>query len=189
MKVTNIGYIYLYTGTGGGKTANALGLALRTVGHGKKAVIIQFCKFRKDIGEHLIKNKLGDLYEIHTFGREVWLGKEDKTAEFGGTKFKVERVTDRDKELAEDGLAFASKIMQEQKPDLLVLDELNLATHWKLLEAKKVLEFLQKVPKETTIVITGRNASQELIDRADFVNIVQEVKMPKAFKPTAGIQY
>ncbi len=187
--VIKMGYVYLYSGTGGGKTANALGLALRSIGHNKKTVIIQFCKWRKDTGEYLVKAKLGDLYEIYTFGREVWLGKEDMTAEFGGKKFKVEGVTDRDRELAESGLAFAAKIMQEKKPGLLVLDELNLALHWKLLEIERVLELLRNVPTETTVVITGRYASQELVDRADFVNLVQEVKMPKSFELTEGIQY
>jgi cob(I)alamin adenosyltransferase len=184
-----MGYIYLYTGMGGGKTANALGLALRTVGHGRKAVIIQFCKWRKDTGEYLIKGKLGDLYEIYQFGREVWLGIAQKTEEFGGEKFKVEGVTDRDRELAEDALAFAAKIMQEKKPHLLVLDEVNLAAHWKLLDVKRVLEFLNRVPEETSVVLTGRYAPQELIDRADFVNLVQDVKMPEKFTPTEGIQY
>lgn len=184
-----MGYIYLYTGTGGGKTANALGLALRTVGHGKKAVIIQFCKFRKDVGEYLIQRELGDLYEIHTFGREVWLGKENMTAEFAGQKFKVEAVTDRDRELAEDGLAFAAKIMLEQKPALLVLDEANLAAHWKLIDAKKMLDLLGKVPKETSVVMTGRYAPQEFIERADFVVEVREVKMPEKFELTQGIQF
>ncbi len=179
----------MYTGNGGGKTANALGLALRTVGHGKKAVIIQFCKFRKDIGEYLIKPKLGDLYEIHTFGREVWLGKKTMTAEFGGTKFKIEAVSDRDREIAEDGLAFAAKIMQEQKPALLVLDEVNLAADWKALDVKKVLELLENVPEETTVIMTGRNAPKEFIERADFVNVIEETKMPKKFEVTAGIQY
>jgi cob(I)alamin adenosyltransferase len=184
-----MGYIYLYTGTGAGKTANALGLALRSVGHNKKTVIIQFCKWRKDTGEYLIKEKLGDLYEIHLFGREVWLGKENATAEFGGEKFKVEGITDRDKELAEDGLAFAAKIMQEKRPHLLVLDEVNLAANWKLLDINKILELLRHIPNETTVIMTGRYAPQELINRADFVNIVQEVKMPKKFKLTKGIQY
>jgi cob(I)alamin adenosyltransferase len=184
-----MGYVYLYTGTGGGKTANALGLALRTVGHGKKAVIIQFCKFRKDVGEHLIKSKLGDLYEIHAFGRETWIGKKNMTAEFGGEKFEVEAVTDRDKELAEEGLAFAAEIMQKQKPALIVLDEVNLAVHWKLLKVKRVLELLRGIPKETTVVMTGRYAPQKLIDQADFVNLVQELKMPKKFELTEGIQY
>ena len=187
--VIKMGYVYLYTGTGGGKTANALGLALRTVGHGKKAVVIQFCKWRRDTGEVLVEEKLGDLYEIHLFGREAWLGKETMTAEFGGEKFKVEGVTDRDRELAETGLAFAAQIMQDKKPALLVLDEVNLAAHWKLVDVVKVLAVLEKVPEETTVVMTGRYAPQEFIERADFVNLVQEAKMPKKFKLTEGIQY
>ena len=81
------------------------------------------------------------------------------------------------------------QIMQEKKSHLLVLDEVALAVHWKLLDVKKVLELLDKVPEETTVVITGRYAPQELVDRADFVNIVQDVKMPKHFKLTEGIQY
>jgi cob(I)alamin adenosyltransferase len=184
-----MGYIYLYTGTGGGKTANALGLALRSVGHGKTVVIVQFCKWRKDTGEYLVKDKLGGLYEIYLFGREVWLGKEGKTEEFGGEKFKVESINDVDRQLAEKGLKFAAKIMMEKKPHLLVLDEVNLAAHWKLLEVKAVVELLSKLPEETTLVMTGRYAPQELIDRADFVNLVQDVKMPKKFNLTKGIQY
>jgi len=184
-----MGYVYLYYGTGGGKTANALGLALRSVGHGKSVVIIQFFKWRKDIGEYLIKDRLAPNYEVYQYGREAWLGEEEKTAEFGGEKFKVECVKSSDKELAGKALDFARQIMKEKKPHLLVLDEIALAVHWKLLDVKKVLELLDKVPEETTVVITGRYAPQELIDRADFVNIVQDVKMPKHFKLTEGIQY
>ena len=184
-----MGYIYLYTGTGGGKTANALGLALRSVGHGQKVVIIQFFKWRKDIGEYLVKDKLGGLYEIYQFGRPAWLGKEGKTAKFGGEEFKVESVKDSDRDLATKGLAFAEQVMKEKKPHLLVLDEINLAVYWKLLEVKAVLELLSKVPKETTVVMTGRYTPQELIDRADFVNVVQDVKMPEKFKLTKGIHY
>jgi cob(I)alamin adenosyltransferase len=184
-----MGYIYLYTGTGGGKTANALGLALRSVGHNKSVIIIQFLKWKKDIGEYLVKDKLAPYYEIYQFGREAWLGEEEKTAEFAGEKFKVESVKSHDKELAKKGLDFAAQVMKEKKPHLLVLDEINLAVHWKLLDIKDVLELLEDVPEETTVVLTGRYAPQELIDRADFVNIVQDVKMPKHFKPIAGIQY
>ncbi len=184
-----MGYVYLYTGTGGGKTANALGLALRSVGHGETVLIIQFCKWRKDTGEYLVKDRLGGLYEIYLFGREVWLGKTGKTEEFGGEKFQVEGINETDKQLAEKGLKFAEQIMKDKKPHLLVLDEVNLAAHWKLLDTKTVLELLDKVPAETTVVMTGRYAPQELIDRADFVNVVQEVKMPEKFKPIKGIQY
>ena len=184
-----MGYVYLYYGTGGGKTANALGLALRSVGHGKSVVIIQFFKWKKDIGEYLIKDRLAPNYEIYQFGREAWLGEEEKTEEFGGEEFAVECVKSRDKALAKKALDFAAKVLREKKPHLLVLDEVALAVHWKLLDVKKVLELLDKVPEETTVVITGRYASKELVDRADFVNIVQDVKMPKDFKLTEGIQY
>jgi cob(I)alamin adenosyltransferase len=184
-----MGYVYLYTGTGGGKTTNALGLALRSVGHGKKVVVIQFLKWREDIGEYLIKNRLAPYYEIYQFGREAWLGETDRTEEFAGEKFEVECVKSVDKELAKKGLAFAKKIMAEKKPHLLVLDEIGLATEWKLLEVKDVLEILDDVPEETTVVLTGRLAPKELADRADFVNVIQQVKMPEDFKPTEGIQY
>jgi cob(I)alamin adenosyltransferase len=184
-----MGYVYLYYGTGGGKTANALGLALRSVGHNKKVVIIQFLKWKKDIGEYLIKDRLAPNYEIYQFGREAWLGEKEKTAEFGGEKFSVECVKNHDKELAKKALDFAAKVMREKKPHLLVLDEIGLAAQWKLLDVKDVLELLDNVPSETTVVMTGRLAPKELMDRADFVNEVREVKMPKDFKLTEGIQY
>ena len=184
-----MGYVYLYYGSGGGKTANALGLALRTVGHNRKVVIIQFLKWKKDSGEYLIQEKLKPYYEIHQFAREVWLGEEEKTAEFGGEKFAVENVKSSDRELAKKGLDFAGEVMQKKKPHLLVLDEINLATQWKLLEVEEVIKLLNNVPEETTVVMTGRLAPKELIDRADFVNEVREVKMPKKFKLTKGIQY
>jgi cob(I)alamin adenosyltransferase len=184
-----MGYIYLYTGTGGGKTANALGLALRSVGHGKSVVIIQFLKWREDIGEYLVKERLAPYYEIYQFGREAWLGEKEKTEEFAGEKFEVECVKNLDKELAGKALDFARKIMKEKKPHLLVLDEIGLAAEWKLLSVKDVLALLDKVPEETTVVMTGRLAPKELADRADFVNVIQQVKMPKDFKLTEGIQY
>jgi cob(I)alamin adenosyltransferase len=184
-----MGYVYLYTGTGGGKTANALGLALRSVGHDKKVVVIQFLKWREDIGEYLIKDRLAPYYEIHQFGRKAWLGEKEKTEEFAGEKFEVECVKNVDRELAGKALAFARKILREKKPHLLVLDEIGLAAHWKLVSATDVLEMLDNVAEETSVVMTGRFAPKELADRADFVNVVQQFKMPKDFKPTEGIQY
>jgi len=183
-----MGYVYLYYGTGGGKTANALGLALRCVGHHKKVVIIQFLKWKKDTGEYLIKDKLKPYYEIYQFGREAWLGEEDKVAEFGGEKFIIESPKSEDKALAKEGLDFAREVLK-RKPHLLVLDEINLATQWKLLKVEDVLKLLESVPRETTVVMTGRSAPRELIDRADFVNVVQEIKTPKRFELTQGIQY
>jgi cob(I)alamin adenosyltransferase len=184
-----MGYVYLYVGTGGGKTANALGLALRSVGHRKHVVIVQFFKWKKDIGEVLIKDKLRPYYEIYQFGREAWLGEKDQTAEFAGEKFTVECVKADDKRLAREALEFAENTMLEKKPHLLVLDEVGLAAHWKLLDVNDVLKMLEKVPAETTVVMTGRVAPKELVERADFVNEVTQVKMPKKFELTEGIQF
>lgn len=69
--------VYLYTGSGAGKTTNALGVALRTVGHEKRAVVIQFMKWRKDTGEYKVRKKLQPYYEIYQFGRKGWEGLDD----------------------------------------------------------------------------------------------------------------
>ena len=184
-----MGYTYLYSGTGAGKTTNALGLALRSIGHKRRVVIIQFLKWKKDIGEYKIKEKLKPYYEIHQFGRPVWLGEKDGTVYFGGQKFKVESFKEVDKKLAKKGLEFSRKVLKEKQPHLLILDEINLALHWKLLEIKEVLEFLDNLPEITDVVLTGRYAPKELMEKADFVNVIQDVKAPKKFKLTKGIQY
>ena len=169
------GQVYLYTGTGGGKTTNALGLALRCVGHGLKVIIIQFMKWWKNIGEYKIKDRLAPYYEIYQFGREGWIG--------------LNNLTDEDKRLAKEGLEFARKIVREKRPHLLVLDEINLAVYCKLLDVKEVLKFLDEIPEETHVVLTGRFAVKELIERADIVNEIVEIKAPEKPPIVKGIQY
>jgi len=170
-----MGYAYLYTGTGGGKTTNALGLALRSVGHGHKVVIIQFMKWWKNTGEYKIRKKLEPYYEIYQFGRKDWIG--------------LSNLEEEDKTLAKRGLEFAKKIVKERKPHLLVLDEINLAVHCKLLDFSEVLDLLDNIPKKTDVVLTGRHAPKELMDRADFVNEVKDIKHPREIPITKGIQY
>jgi len=170
-----LGYIYLYTGTGAGKTTNALGLALRSIGHKHKVVIIQFLKWWKNTGEYKIRKMLAPYYEIYQFGRKGWHG--------------LSNLGEEDKKLAEKALKFAEKIVREKKPHLLVLDEINLALHCKLLDVKEVLEFLDKIPKRTDVVLTGRYAPKELIDRAEFVNEIVDIKHPAEMVTTKGIQY
>ena len=170
-----MGYIYLYTGTGGGKTTNALGLALRSVGHRRKVVIIQFLKWWKNIGEYKIRKRLAPYYEIYQFGRKGWIG--------------LGNLGEEDKKLAEKGLEFAEKVVREKKPHLLVLDEINLAVHCKLLDANEVVEFLEEIPNKTDVVLTGRYAPKGLIEKADFVNEVKDIKHPKEIPTTKGIQY
>lgn len=169
-----MGEVYLFTGTGGGKTTNALGLALRTVGHRKRAVIVQFLKYWKKTGEYKVRDRLKPYYTIKQFGRKGWKG--------------LSRLGPRDRELCLKGLEFAGKALKS-RPSLLVLDEVNLAVHTGVLKAGEVLEFLEKVPKNTDIVLTGRYAPRELVRRADYVIEIVDRKHPKKPASKAGIQY
>jgi cob(I)alamin adenosyltransferase len=170
-----MGNIYLYTGTGAGKTANALGLALRSIGHRRKVVVIQFLKWWKNTGEYKVRKMLMPYYEIYQFGRRGWIG--------------LNNLGEEDKKLAHKALRFAEKIVKEKKPQLLVLDEVNLALHCKLLDVKEVLEFLDRIPKKTDVVLTGRFAPKELVNKAEFVNEIIDIKHPKKIVTTKGIQY
>lgn len=169
------GMIYVYTGLGAGKTTNALGIAMRCVGHKKKVIIIQFMKWWKETGEYKIKELLSPYYEIYQFGRKGWIG--------------FENLDERDKELAKEALEFAKKVVAEKKPSVLVLDEINLAMHCNLLDVKEVIGFLHSLPPETDAVLTGRYAPDELIEASDFVNEVKDVKHPKKLVAREGIQY
>lgn len=170
--------IYLCTGEGAGKTTNALGLALRSVGHRHKVIIIQFLKWWKRLGEWKIASRLKPYYSIYQFGRKGWHG------------FK--NLTEQDKKLAHQGLVFAEQIARKEKPALLILDEINLAVHLKLLPVEAViasLKRIQKVKKDIDIVLIGRYAPKELIDFSDFANEVSVLKMPKKLVAKKGIQY
>jgi len=172
--VTNRGTVYVYTGEGAGKTTNALGLALRCLGHGYKVVIIQFLKWWKNTGEYKFKKKMPKNYEIFQFGRKGWIG--------------LKNLTEKDKILSRKALNLAKKKIKE-KPQLLVLDEINLALYCKLIDVKEVIEFLKTVPKETSVVLTGRHAPREIVDFADFVNEIIDIKHPDEIPTVKGIQY
>jgi len=169
------GMVYLYTGTGAGKTTNALGIAMRCVGHKQKVVIIQFLKWWKKTGEYKIRNRLKPYYEIYQFGRRGWISFKD--------------LDERDKKLAQKALEFAKKIVKNKKPRVLILDEINLALHRKLLDKKEVVDFLMNLPPRTDVVLTGRYAPEELWDAADFVNVIVDNKHPKQLVAKKGIQY
>lgn len=170
-----MGEVYLFTGTGPGKTTSALGLALRAVGQGKKVVIVQFLKWWKNTGEYRIRRRLSPHYDIRQFGRRGWVGKEE--------------LGEEDRKLARRGLEFARKVAREEKPDLLILDELNLAAGWKLVEVEEVLRLLDDLPEKTDAVLTGRHAPRKLRERADVVVEVREVKLPERLRARKGLQY
>lgn len=174
LKMPKKALVYLWTGLGVGKTTSALGAALRQVGHGHNVTIIQFMKGRRYIGEYQIAKKLAPHYKIYQFGREGWVD--------------VLHPSKQDRKLAQQGLAFAYKAAK-QKPDLLILDEINYAAAIGLLKEKDILDFLDKVPPETIVYLTGRFATLRLIDRADYANEVVTLKMPPKIAPKKGVDY
>jgi cob(I)alamin adenosyltransferase len=166
--------IYLWTGNGAGKTTSALGVALRCAGHKQKVVVVQFMKGRKDIGEIKVAKKLAPYYNIYQFGKKTWVD--------------LKNPSSIDVEKAYEGLVFAVQ-QAKKKPKLMILDEINLAAKIGLLKIDDVLKALNDISKHTIVYLTGRYAPKKLIDRADFVNEIKEVKKPKKYAARKGIEY
>jgi len=190
--VTAMGHVYLYYGTGGGKTVASLGLALRSIAHGHRVVIIQFLKHWKETGEYKAAKTLGPLYEIRQFGRPGWIksGKGGDEVSVGGFEASLRGPSEEDKVAAREALRYAERVLKaDHPPELLILDEVCLAAHMGIVDTADVLALLDKLPEETDAILTGRYTPGELIDRADFVNEVREVKAPSKFVSREGIQY
>jgi len=168
----NSGYVHLYTGGGGGKTTAALGVALRALGHGQRVVILQFMKGRPDIGEVLFKKKAKG-YEIRQFGRKQFVN--------------LEHPSKADAKLARAGLAYAKRALRT-KPDVLILDEINLAAAIGMIKPKEVVALIKSKPRDTSIYLTGRYAPYELIEAADFATEMVDLKR-KATKAQRGIEF
>jgi len=168
--------IYLFTGNGGGKTIAALGLALRSIGHKHKVVVIQFMKGRKDIGEYKAAKRLSPWLKLYQFGRKGFVN--------------LRHPAEEDKKLAKAGFEFAKKVLR-RKPNLLILDEINLAIAIRLLNLKEVLEFLKGIPKSMDVVLTGRRASRRLYQFANGVSVIKKVKhvFDKGISARKGIEY
>lgn len=190
--MTVMGHIYLYYGKGGGKTAASLGLAFRSLGHGHNVVVVQFLKYWKKTGEYKAAKTFAPQYEIKQFGRSGWIktGNTGTEVDLGGFKVSLRSTSDEDKVAANKALRYAEKVIcSEHPPELIILDEVCLAAHIGLIESADVIALLDKLQSGTDAVLTGRYTPKTLIDRADFVNEVREVKAPKAFVSTEGIQY
>jgi cob(I)alamin adenosyltransferase len=149
------GYIQVYTGNGKGKTTAALGLALRAAGHGLRTYFGQFLK-GQDYGELRAVRALSPLLTIEQFGRQGFI-------------HVGENPDQEDFQRARAGLDKCRAAMLSGRFDLVVLDEVNVALHFKLLDEKDILKFLEEKPEAVEIVLTGRYAPQSVLDRADLV--------------------
>jgi len=157
------GLVQVYTGDGKGKTSAAFGLALRAIGRGLKVYVIQFIKGGFDYGELYIVDKLPNL-TLKAFGRGQFV-----------TRKPPDNV---DVELAEEAFALAKKVVESGEYDLVILDEINVALNLNLLSLEKVLELIKNKPKHVELVLTGRYAPNEIIEVADLVTEMREVKHP-----------
>lgn len=170
-----VGLIQVYTGDGKGKTTAALGLALRAAGRGMKVLIIQFMK-KWDYGE-LHSLKLIPHITLETFGAKEFI-----------YKGKAKKI---DYEEAEKAFSFGVEGVQSGNYDLVIFDELNMALYYELLDLKEVIKKIKEKPENVEVVITGRKAPQEIIEIADLVTEMREVKHPyqKGVEARKGIEF
>ncbi|HOP03941.1 MAG TPA: cob(I)yrinic acid a,c-diamide adenosyltransferase, partial [Tenuifilaceae bacterium] len=174
LKYIEKGYIHLYTGNGKGKTTAAIGLAVRAVGAGKKVFIGQFVK-----GMHY-----AELDSLKRFPEIV-------LRQYGLDCFIKNEPTQRDIDIARNGLKEVSSIIEDGYFDMVILDELCIALYYKLFEIEKVIAILKSKPKLMEVVLTGRYAPNELIELADLVTEMKEVKhyYSKGIQARKGIEY
>jgi cob(I)alamin adenosyltransferase len=158
-----LGLIQVYTGSGKGKTTAALGQGLRALGKGFKVYMIQFMKGDIEYGEITAVRKL-DNFIIEQFGRPDFVNRENP-----------EQI---DIDFAEKGLERAKKIINENMYDMIILDEINVAIDWKLITLENVIDLIKNKPKNVELILTGRYAHQKIIDLADLVTEMKEIKHP-----------
>lgn len=170
------GYIQVYTGDGKGKTTAAFGLALRSWGHNRKVCIIQFMKKDTSCGEYKAFRRLGKNFLVKQFGRGC---------------FVMHKPSPVDKALAQEGLDYARRILRQGRYNLVILDEINCALHWGLLDNASVKKVLDIKPNNAELVLTGRYAPDWLLKRADLVTEMKEKKhyFRKGVKSRLGIEY
>jgi len=154
------GYIHIYTGNGKGKTTAALGLAVRAAGHGMKTYMGQFMKGQW-YGE-LSSLKDHPCITIEQYGDSTCIRRED--------------VTPKHIDEAVNGLGKAERAMRSGRYDILILDEIHVAIWFGLLTEADVLQFLNHRVETMEIILTGRNATGKLIEAADLVSDIKEVK-------------
>jgi cob(I)alamin adenosyltransferase len=173
------GLIIVHTGAGKGKSTAAFGMAIRSLGQGMKVGIVQFIKGAIPTGEAAFIAKIASMgfpIEMHTLGEGFTWKTQDR---------------DRDIATAAKGWAKAIELMVDPSFDMIILDELNIATKYEYVAPATVVEALKKKRPMLHVVITGRNASPELLEIADLASEMKVIKHPYAHgvKPQRGVEY
>lgn len=153
------GYVHIYTGDGKGKTTAALGLSLRAVCAGKKVFFGQFVK-GMDYSELKVSNMVEN-FNITQFGRDCFI---------------FRNPSDEDRIKAKEGVLALKEILQSGEYDVVVLDEINIAIFYDLLDIKDVIDVIKNRHDKVEVILTGRYARNELIEIADLVTEMKEIK-------------
>lgn len=154
------GFIQVYTGKGKGKTTSSLGLALRAAGAGLKVFILQFLK----------SGSYSELQSLKSLSQRI------SVRYFGSGRFVNGKPSDEDVIEARHGLAEAERVISSGDYDLVILDEANVAVSYGLISLEDLLNIVDSKPERLELVITGRNAAERLIEKADLVTEMREVK-------------
>ena len=157
----DFGMLHVYTGTGKGKTSAALGLALRAAGHGAKVTMLCFMKGDPTYGEAQAFRFVPN-FIIKQMGRDSFVN--------------FRNPDPIDVKMAQEAWEEGKRILLQKETDVLILDEINLAMAKSLIDTSEVVSFLHDHRGKTEVVCTGREAPQELIDEADLVTDMQEIK-------------
>lgn len=171
------GLVIVHTGNGKGKTTAALGIVLRSLGHGFNVAIVQFIKGAWDPAEKAVFAQWPNQLEFHAMGEGFTWETQDR---------------DRDTQKAQDAWNKALTYIQDATYRTILLDEINIALKHGFLSTEQVLAGLDTKPETTHVILTGRSAPQALIDRADLVTEMKLIKHPfreQGIKAQAGVEF
>ena len=177
-KTDKKGLVIVHTGKGKGKSSAAFGMIFRCIAHDMKCAVVQFIKGGMSTGERdLILARFSDTCAFHTMGEGFTWETQDKT---------------RDTEMAQAAWEKAKELIRDESNHMVLLDEINIALRYGYLDIAEVLAFLAaEKPEMTHVVLTGRNAHEDLIEAADLVTEMELVKHPfrSGIKAQIGVEY
>ena len=177
-KTAEKGLIIVHTGKGKGKSSAAFGMIFRCIAHDMQCAVVQFIKGGMSTGERdLILSKFSDICAFHTMGEGFTWETQDRS---------------RDTEMAQAAWAKAKELIRDPANRMVLLDEINIAIRYDYVNADEVVAFLRdEKPEMTHVVLTGRNASEALIEAADLVTEMELVKHPfrSGIKAQIGVEY
>jgi cob(I)alamin adenosyltransferase len=177
-KTDERGLVIVHTGKGKGKSSSAFGMIFRCIAHGMPCAVVQFIKGGMGTGERdLITRHFADLCEFHTMGEGFTWETQDKS---------------RDIEMAQAAWAKAKELIADPRNRMVLLDEINIALRYDYVDVGEVVGWLREnKPAMTHVVLTGRNAKDEVIELADLVTEMELVKHPfrSGVKAQAGVEF